>query len=271
MRQKICDLHVHSGPSLVPRHTNDPHTSELLQRLDVGRYVLKAHEGSSAERAALMGPGAVGGVVLNSPVGGANPDAVGVAAQLGGRMVWMPTISSADHQMAQERPELDAHAGLRLRTVPVCEDGRLRPEWHDVFDVIAAHDMVLASGHIRIADTVVVFRAAHRHGVRRFLVNHPTLPFLAWDAQFAPALRDLTARLEVGVLADLLVPSPDQGTPRLCRDYPLELLVFGSDLGHAAYPTYEDGVAGWIGQLLPLVGDDAMQALLWQNGMELLQ
>ena len=40
----------------------------------------------------MQGDGAVGGIVLNSPVGGANPDAVRLAAALGGRIVWMPTV-----------------------------------------------------------------------------------------------------------------------------------------------------------------------------------
>ena len=72
----IVDLHVHSAPSLVRRHTTDPDTAALARAVGITTMVLKAHEGSTAERAQLIGGGAVGGVVLNSPVGGANPDAV---------------------------------------------------------------------------------------------------------------------------------------------------------------------------------------------------
>ncbi|MFP4512820.1 MAG: DUF6282 family protein, partial [Acidimicrobiales bacterium] len=104
----LIDFHVHSGPSLAPRHHDDHQVSELMQAVGVERFVLKAHEGTTAERATLIGGGAIGSIVLNSPVGGANPDAVEVAARLGARVVWMPTISSSAHQAAESSAELKA-------------------------------------------------------------------------------------------------------------------------------------------------------------------
>ena len=83
----IIDFHVHSAPSLAPRHSDDPETMQQARAAGVARFVLKAHEGCTAARAALLGGEAIGGVVLNSPVGGANPDAVAVAAALGARVV----------------------------------------------------------------------------------------------------------------------------------------------------------------------------------------
>ena len=121
----MVDFHVHSGPSLAPRHSHDPETLETARAAGIATFVLKAHEGSSAERAELLGPEAVGGVVLNSPVGGANPDAVAVAARFGARVVWLPTISSPTHVAACERPELAAHRDISFRTVPVVTDGTL--------------------------------------------------------------------------------------------------------------------------------------------------
>ena len=100
----VLDLHVHSAPSLVPRHSSDPGTRRAVAASGVTGFVLKAHEGSTAERAALLGDGVFGGVVLNSPVGGANPDAVMVAARLGGRVVWLPTSSSPAHRAAHASP-----------------------------------------------------------------------------------------------------------------------------------------------------------------------
>ena len=150
--------------------------------------MLKAHEGSTAERASLLGDGVVGGVVLNSPVGGANPDAVMVAARLGGRVVWLPTISSLVHKAAHERPELTAHKGIHFRAVPVVDgDGRVLPDWYDVFDEVAAADLILASGHLTLDETVAVFTAARRQGVQRFLVNHPMMDFLGWRDEHADA------------------------------------------------------------------------------------
>ena len=267
----IVDFHVHSAPSLAPRHTHDPDTAVAAREAGVGTIVLKAHEGSTAERASLLGDGVVGGVVLNSPVGGANPDAVMVAARLGGRVVWLPTISSLVHKAAHERPELTAHKGIHFRAVPVVDgDGRVLPDWYDVFAEIAAADLILASGHLSLDETVTMFTAARSHGVQRFLVNHPMMDFLGWRDEHADALAQLDARIEVGVLADILT-APGRGTEHLATCYPRELLVFGSDLGHAHYPTVQEGLAEWTQRLLPVLGEDALTDVMTRNGKELLE
>src|SRR5215831_13508006 len=156
----MADLHAHAAPSLLPRHGDDRATVAAERAVGFSTVVLKAHEGSTAERAAAAGDGAFGGIVLNSPAGGANPDAVEVAARLGGRVVWMPTISSRTHKAGASSPELSVHRGFELSAVDVIgEDGTLLPDWHAVLDVVAAHDLLLASGHLSADETVVLFRA----------------------------------------------------------------------------------------------------------------
>ena len=111
------------------------------------------------ERAAAAGDGVYGGIVLNSPVGGANPDAVEVAARLGGRVVWMPTVSVAHPQARRILARaVGAPAASSCAPVDVIDDsGRLLPQWHEVLDVIADHDLLLASGHLSADETVVLF------------------------------------------------------------------------------------------------------------------
>ena len=83
------------------------------------------------------------------------------------------------------------HRGFELRLVEVItEDMALRPEWFDVLDVVAAHDLLLASGHLSAAETVVLFTEARRRGVQRLMVNHPMLAFLHWNPESADALRE---------------------------------------------------------------------------------
>jgi hypothetical protein len=267
----IVDFHVHSAPSLLPRHTWDPETSAACVRAGVSRFVLKAHEGSSAERAALLGALAVGGVVLNSSVGGANPDAVATAARMGARVVWLPTLSSPAHQAAATSRELNVHRGNAMSPVPVVDAGReLRSEWYPVLEVIAEHDLILGSGHVLLDEALVVFRAAHALGARRFLVNHPLLPFLEWRSEHPAALQALECRLEVGPVADLIAEGEVAATPRLVETYPSELLVFGSDLGHTQFPTYEEGVASWLQSAIRHFEEDQLHRIMTANGEALL-
>jgi Family of unknown function (DUF6282) len=267
----IVDFHVHTAPSLLPRHDDDRSVRQKLAAAGVGTYVLKAHEGSTAERAVLAANGAVGSMVLNSPVGGANPDAVSVAAAFGARVVWLPTVSSEAHRSARSTAELGVHQSLDFRPVPVCADQEIRDEWHDVFDVIAANNMVLASGHVSMDEAIVAFRAARQHGVDRLVVTHPLMSFLGWREEHIDELVSLGVYLEVGVLADLNSPNGTTATARLAASYPTSLMVFGSDLGHSDHPTVEAGISAWLGETETLIGGATVELITDKNGRELLR
>jgi hypothetical protein len=269
----IVDFHVHSAPSLVHRHHEDPELPELMDSLGVGAFVMKAHEGTTAERARLVGGGAVGGLVLNSPVGGANPDAIEVAARLGARVVWMPTLSARAHRAAHTSTDLAAHRGVAFREVAVCgPDGEVLPEWIEVIDLIAQHDMVLASGHITMDEALAVFRLARSRGVQRLLVNHPLLPFLGWRDEHQEMFAELGVHLEVGVLADILAGSIEgfTATERVAFRHPPSLLVFGSDLGHHMYPDFAEGLTAWLDVAEGRLGASRLEELTQITGAGLL-
>jgi hypothetical protein len=257
----MTDLHAHASPSLLPRHGDDAQTVAAERELGFSTVVLKSHEGSTVERAAIAGPGVYGGVVLNSAIGGANPDAVEVAARLGGRVVWMPTVSSRTHKAGASSPELSVHRGFELAPVDVVDDGALRPEWHDVLDIIAARDLLLASGHLSADETVVLFREARRHRVRRLMINHPMMAFLHWNAEAAEVLQGLGAHLELGILPDLL-GDEDHASLQLTASYPASLLVFGGDLGHAHHAPPSAAVPPWLHRLEHRVGPGAAAAIM---------
>ncbi len=265
----MTDLHTHASPSLLPRHGNDAETVAVERSLGFTTVVLKSHEGSTVERAAIAGEGVYGGIVLNSALGGANPDAVEVAARLGGRVVWMPTVSSRTHKVGASSPELSVHRGFELGPVDVIEDGNLRREWYDVLDVIAAHDLLLASGHLSADETVILFREARARGVQRLMVNHPMMAFLGWNAEAARILADLEARLELGILPDLLGDA-DHASLLLTGTFPTSLLVFGGDLGHAHHAPPSEAVAPWLRALEDCVGDEVAHRIMTTQTKELL-
>ncbi|MEP7178535.1 MAG: DUF6282 family protein [Pseudonocardiales bacterium] len=276
--ENMTDLHVHAAPSLLPRHGNDAQTRAAEQRVGFSTIVLKAHEGSTVERAAALNDAAdhdgvatvYGGIVLNSPVGGANPDAVEVAARLGGRVTWMPTVSAPNHKRGASSPELSVHRGFELRAVDIIDDaGHLLSGWHDVLDVIAAHDLLLASGHLSADETVLLFTEARRHGVQRLMVNHPLMAFLHWNDACAQALQALDVYLELGILPDLLGDA-EHASLNLTHTYPASLLVFGGDLGHAHHPGPDSAVVPWLSDLERRVGPERAAAIMTTQTRELL-
>jgi Family of unknown function (DUF6282) len=266
----MTDLHTHAAPSLLPRHGDERETVAAERAQGFATVVLKAHEGSTVERAAAAGPDVYGGIVLNSPVGGANPDAVEVAARLGGRVVWMPTVSSRTHKAGASSPELSVHRGFELGLVDViADDGALLPGWHDVLDVVASHDLLLASGHLSADETVVLFRAAKQHGVQRLLVNHPKMAFLHWNDEAAAVLQEFDAYLELGILPDLLGDA-EHSSLTLINNYPTSLLAFGGDLGHAEHDPPSVAVAPWLHELERRVGADVATAIMTTHTRSLL-
>ena len=269
----MVDLHVHAAPSLLPRHGNDAETVTAERAVGFGTVVLKSHEGSTVERAAIAGgdqAGVYGGIVLNSPVGGANPDAVQVAARLGGRVVWMPTVSAPNHRAGANSPELSVHRGFELGPVAVTDDdGRLLPGWHDVLDVVVEHDLLLASGHLHARETVTLFGEARRRGAQRLMVNHPLMAFLHWTADDAQALLALDVHLELGILPDLLGDA-EHASLNLTHTYPASLLVFGGDLGHAHHPGPDTAVAPWLADLETRVGAERAAAVMTTQTRDLL-
>ncbi len=269
----MVDLHVHAAPSLLPRHGDDAQTVTAERAVGFGTVVLKSHEGSTVERAAIAGgvlASVYGGIVLNSPVGGANPDAVQVAARLGGRVVWMPTVSAPNHKVGASSPELSVHRGFELGPVAVTDDeGRLLPVWHDVLDVVVEHDLLLASGHLHARETVTLFTEARRRGAQRLMVNHPLMAFLHWTEDDAQALLAFDVHLELGILPDLLGDAA-HASLNLTRTYPASLLVFGGDLGHAEHAGPDTAVAPWLTELETRVGAERAAAIMTTQTRDLL-
>src|SRR5918999_618044 len=99
------DLHVHPSPSLYPRQIDQVEAARQADGARLRAILIKDHHHSTAPDLASLGPHLLrdlgvqvfGGGVLNSYVGGLNPYAVDLTLRLGGRMVWFPTISSANH------------------------------------------------------------------------------------------------------------------------------------------------------------------------------
>lgn len=185
------DLHVHTAPDIVARSMDDRELVSAAAAAGYAAVVLKSHVESTVGRARLASSKQLavhGGVVLNQHcTGGINPAAVEACLRSGGRIIWLPTFSAAD---ARGHGPVGSWFGrVRGDGVRVLVDGRLVPELHEVLDLVAQHDAVLATGHVCGAALLAVVVAAADHGVHRVLVQHPesTVTALSLDEQRALA------------------------------------------------------------------------------------
>jgi len=183
--QGAIDPHVHSGPSIAARALD--HVELLRQASGAGfaAVVTKDHDYSSVMTAAVirknfpeMKTKIYASIVLNNVVGGINPYAVEHTAALGGKIVWLPTLAAANHLRWQAQAKwVHPASSDRMRPVtaiPVLNDDKsVRDDVKEVLDIVAKNDMVLASGHLHVSETWVVFEEAQRRGVQRLVFTHP--------------------------------------------------------------------------------------------------
>jgi hypothetical protein len=147
--------------------------------------VLKEHHGYTSDRMYFVrklvsGIQVFGGVVLNNAVGGINPFAVEAAIDLGAKIVWFPTLSAKNHLDQMGGPEFGSSMQQKTKRKMVekpltvlDEKDHLLPEVFEVIELIAAHDIMLATGHLSIPEVRPLIKAAKEGGVKRLYLNHP--------------------------------------------------------------------------------------------------
>lgn len=207
------DLHVHTGPDVLPRKLDDLEMTERIQKLGMKGYGIKSHYFCTAERAKLVnkafpGMNVVGALCLNNTVGGLNPIAVEMAALDGAKIVWMPTFDAENEQkhFHTSKPEKLPHwaklrqefeqQGKPLPTINILQDSKLKNEVHEILDIIAAHDLILATGHLGKDETYALIKEAKNHHVKKFVVTHPNFPSINFSKEEQKELVEQGAIME---------------------------------------------------------------------------
>jgi hypothetical protein len=285
--QGAVDPHSHPFPSPFPRRIDIGEAAAHYAEAGFRAFVAKSHHHSTAPDVALLkrhgldgtGVEVIPAIALNNHVGGLNPHAVNLCLAMGGRVVWFPTISAPNHI------EHARTTGLKFpkTAIPLLEDepidiwaseGKLLDEVHDILQMIADADAVLASGHMPAPWIIAVFEAAVDAGVRRMVLNHPNFVIEATREEVAK-IADLGAivehslcmydedstfhQWEIGVLLDWLgVVGPDR-------------TQLGSDLGQLNNPLPVESYRKVVGRLLEAgVGENDVRLMVASNPARLL-
>jgi hypothetical protein len=263
------DTHIHSGPDVLPRKFDDVELAKRTRDAGMAGFVLKSHYICTADRATLinkMFPGvtAYGAIAMNNSVGGLNALAVDIAGRLGNKVVWLPSVDSANEleNVAGQKDEsklpywmsiareLRAHgiAGEWLEVTD--EKGNVTPETRQVLDVIADHDMVVATSHIRPSAMLPVVKAAREAKVQRIVVTHPEFPttLLSIDQQ-----KEL-ARYDVYFERCYTTPATNKITWEEVyanvRQVGPSSTILATDLGQTTNPHVVEGLSEFIGRML---------------------
>lgn len=174
------DLHVHCSPDVVRRAQDAYDLALAAHAAGMAGIGLKDHTTSTVGRCHTLnrafpeGPRFFSSIALNPPVGGLNPAAVETALAGGVDMVYLPTYSAAHHiELVGEDVTPVPHPGDGVQRLSMLDDqGNLLRDVQTIIELIAAHDAVLATGHISPHESLAVLSNASASGVRRMVVTH---------------------------------------------------------------------------------------------------
>jgi hypothetical protein len=238
---------MHCDPDSMPRSVNALDTARMARDRGLRAIVLKNHYQPTAQLAYAVekvtpGLRVFGGIALNRAVGGLNPVAVENMARTKGahgKVVWMPSFD-AENQVRK--------SGESRPFVPVAKAGQLLPETGAILDLIAKHDLVLATGHSSPEEVLLLVRAARDRGIRGILVTHATLgPVNMTVDQMREAGR-AGAKLEF-VLNAVVGRGQEDTLKRFAeaiRAVGPQHCILSSDLGQPGNPLHADGLAAFI-------------------------
>ena len=284
--QGAVDLHCHSGPAAMPRILD--HHDAMLDAAGAGfrALVYKDHFYLGSAHARILEKlfpetnlRLFSGLVLNNASGGFNPHAVDHCIKLGGRIIWLPTLSAANHLDAVKSGAAVTFPSTSKKMLPAVPltaldgKGQVIDPLKQILDLIAADDVILAGGHLSAAEMLVVFDEARRRGVKKLLVNHPTYIVRCNDDQIR-GLVELGAYMEHSICMFVEGRSKKYSAAdldRLIRLAGVDRTILSSDLGLVGSPRPIDGFRTIVRDLLDLqYGEGDIRAMTGDHAARLL-
>jgi hypothetical protein len=161
--------------------------------------------------------------------------------------------------------------GIAGSFLSVTENGQVTQAARQCLEIIAKHEMVLATSHIRPSEVLPVVHAAQDVGVKRIVVTHPEFPttLLSIDQQ-----KEL-ARL--GVYFERCFTTPNTGKITWeevyanIREVGPASTILATDLGQTTAPYPDEGLGIFIGRLLEnRFSEREVQVMVRDNPAQLL-
>ena len=248
--QGSIDMHIHYGPDPTSERRSDAlEGARQAQEAGMRAIVLKSHEYPTAPVAYTVSQvvpdiTVLGSIALDLEVGGLNPDALKASAKMGAKVVWMPTMTSANDMKKK---------GLSGGITIVDDDGNLLPVLQELFTIVKEYQMVLATGHIAKAESFALVDAARKAGISKIVVTHPLLEKLG-----APlTITEQQQMAEKGAFIEhcfgITMPMERLDPMRIVeavRAVGAERCIVSTDLGQAHNPAPAEGMRVAIATLL---------------------
>jgi hypothetical protein len=157
-------------------------------------------------------------VALNSTAGGPNPCIIDACAELGGKMIFLPTWSArndVDRKGFSSRIKsyYQNHAKLENPNYYFLDSkGKLVPRGYEIIECCKTHGLTLGMGHVSWQESMAFIEAARDMGFsHRIVVNHVQSHIIAMPVDAMKRAAEMGAFLEAcwNALAPGRMDSPD--------------------------------------------------------------
>src|SRR5215510_3087034 len=258
----LIDFHTDCAPDVFGRAVDDDESAQLYMARKMEGIVLKNHVALTADRAWLLkkhNPGikAWGGVALNGPSGGINPEAVQWMWRMQGglgRVVWFPTFDADNHVKHFK----DAPEGVKV----VGADGKALPAVREVLKICAEQKLVVHTGHLSPSEALAVIAAGRDAGVDRLVVTHAQFEVVNMSFDEMKKAASMGAKLELCAMGVLMGPEAHLAWMRNWRRVKVEEtaaavkevggqnFILATDLGQTGNPSPADGLQLFVTDLM---------------------
>ncbi|MGH9497659.1 MAG: DUF6282 family protein [Terriglobales bacterium] len=262
------DLQVHVAPDVIGRRTDDIDLAREFLAHGLRGFVLKSHYIQTGERAqvvskAVPGIAAYGALTLNHSVGGLNPVAVEIAGRSHCKIVWMPTVDAknetaglpgAAHKKlpfwAEIQQEMSALGIAPPRITVLDSAGQISGPTRICLELIARHDMILATGHLGRHEIFPLVKTAREMKVRKIIVTHAEFPSQNLSAEEQVKLSAMGAMIEHCFTTMHTGKASWNAVLLSIRAAGPECCILSTDLGQTINPPVADGFAMFAQKLL---------------------
>lgn len=251
------DTHLHPGLSTGLSRVDVIEAARQAQQAGMKAIVLKSHNYTAAAVAIIVNqlvPGirVFGSVCLDYEIGGINFHALESSAQLGAKVVWMPTFSSTNSiNMMRALGHPLKGEGFSI----LDEAGKLVPEMEPILSLTKKYDMVLATGHISPQEVFVLVEEAQRIGIKKIIITHPT------DKEFMEkvlSIEELQQLAKIGAFIEFtivgMLPNEFGHDPaqiaQVIKTIGPEHCILSTDLGQPQNPLPVEGMRLLISTML---------------------
>lgn len=284
------DLQVHVAPDVIARRIDDLDLAKEFLSRKLKGFVLKSHYAPTYERAkvvtkAVPGIKAMGAITLNHSVGGLNPVALEIAGRSGNKIVWMPTVDAENEKAgrsdgptdklpfwAKIQRELSA-TGIAPPPLSVLDsNGKITAAARRCLELIAKHDMVLATGHLSKKEIRELVKTAKKEmGLKRVLVTHAEFPSQNMTADEQLEVANMGAMIEHCFTTMYTNKAPWDAYYASVRKVGPERIVLSTDLGQTINPPISEGFAMFAQKMLDAgFKPDAVHRMCVTNPTELI-